>query len=104
VRRPDFGLVFRDYVYFWVGPEGDLDSEVAVGRKYRDVFFDLHRFGRPAGAREWDAAAAVREFLRRKIRANFVPQNLSYEDLPEGAGPQHPLTVEQLDAVFDTIT
>ncbi len=102
VPRPDFHLMFRDYVYFWIGTPGGEDSEIAVGRRYRDVFFDLHRF--PSEGPEWGPDDAVRAFLRSKIRKNFVPQSLNYEALPDGAGERYPLSVERLEAAFDDVT
>jgi len=102
VPRPDFHLMFRDYVYFWIGEPGGAESEIAIARRYRDVFFDLHRFACPGGG--WGPDDAVQQFLRAKIRTNFVPQSLNYEALPEAAGDQHPLTVERLEGAFDEIT
>jgi hypothetical protein len=103
VPRPDFHVLFKDYVYFWVGPAGDVGSELAVGRRYRDVFFDLHRF-RPPDQGEWGAQEAIQTFLRAKVRTNFVPQSLSYEALPDGAGELFPLSIERLEDAFDAIT
>lgn len=102
VPRPDFHLMFRDYVYFWIGGVGEPGSEIAIGRRYRDVFFDLHRFSCVGAAGGPDEA--IQKFLRGKIRTNFVPQSLNYEALPESAGEQYPLTVERLEAAFDQIT
>ncbi|MCP4870573.1 MAG: hypothetical protein GY898_17860 [Proteobacteria bacterium] len=102
VPRPDFHLMFRDYVYFWIGSVGDAGSEIAIGRRYRDVFFDLQRFDCPGGS--WGPDEAIQQFLRGKIRINFVPQSLNYEALPASAGEQYPLTVERLEAAFDNIT
>jgi hypothetical protein len=104
VPRPDFHVLFKDYVYFWVGPVGEPGAEFAIGRRYRDVFFDLHRFQAPADEPDWGVDQAIRIFLRAKIRSNFVPQSLSYEALPSGAGDQFSLTVERLENAFDAIT
>jgi hypothetical protein len=101
VPRPDFNLIFRDYVYFWIGPVGHPSSEIAVGRRYRDVFFDLQRFSGSGSA--WGPKEAIEQFLRGKIQTNFVPRSLSHEALPEGAGEVVPLTVERLDAAFAQI-
>lgn len=104
VPRPDFHVLFRDYVTFWVGGEGREGTWLAVGRRYRDVFFDLHRFDRPIDAREWGVDDALQAFLRGKIRENFVPQSLSYEELPAGAGERTPIDVAQLERAFAAIT
>jgi hypothetical protein len=102
IARPDFAVLFKDYVWFWVRPRG-ASPLIAVGRRYRDVFFDLHRFAAdPSGA--WGPDDAIREFLRSKIRDNFVPQSLSYESLPDGAEEPEPLGVERLDRAFEAIT
>lgn len=103
VPRPDFHVLFKDYVYFWIGTPGEAGAELAVGRRYRDVFFDLHRF-RPPEEGEWGAQEAIQAFLRNKIRTNFVPQSLSYEALPEGAGELFPLSIARLEDAFDAIT
>ncbi len=103
VPRPDFHVLFKDYVYFWIGSPGEHGSELAVGRRYRDVFFDLHRF-RPPEDGEWGVPEAIQAFLRSKIRTNFVPQSLSYEALPEGAGELFPLSIARLEDAFDAIT
>jgi hypothetical protein len=104
VPRPDFHVLFRDYVTFWVGDDGAEDAWIAVGRRYRDVFFDLHRFDRPAGAADWGVDDALQAFLRGKIRENFVPQSLSYEELPAGASERTPIDVGQLERAFAAIT
>ena len=104
VPRPDFHVLFRDYVTFWVGEEGDERRWLAVGRRYRDVFFDLHRFDRPIDALDWGVEDALQAFLRVKIRENFVPQSLSYEELPAGAGERCPIDVGQLERAFAAIT
>ncbi len=103
-RRPDFDVLFRDYVTFWVGDPADDSSFVAIGRRYRDVFFDLHRFERPPGATDWGRNQAVEDFLRKKRRDNFVPQSLAYEEKPPGAGSMSPLEVLDLDRAWLAIS
>ncbi len=47
---------------------------------------------------------ALQAFLRGKIRENFVPQSLSYEELPGGAGERTPIDVARLELAFAAIT
>ncbi len=104
VPRPDFHVLFRDYVTFWVGEEGKDGSWIAIGRRYRDVFFDLQRFDTPLDRPGFAIDDALEAFLRGKIRENFVPQSLSYEELPPGAGPRTAVDVAQLERAFAAIT
>ena len=99
VVRPDFATLFKDYVIFDIGDR----SEVAIGRRYKDVLFDLHRFPRPAEP-GWVPDRAVDAFMRAKVRDNFVPRSLSYDEVPAGAGPLEPLTLESLERAFDRVT
>ncbi len=101
--RPDFSSLFRDYVIFDIGLPGTPDAEIAIGRRYKDVLFDLHRFPLPLGA-EWGHSQAVDEFMRVKVRDNFVPRSLSYDEVPSGAGPLESLSIENLVSAFDRVT
>ena len=74
-----------------------------IGRRYRDVLFDLHRFA-PDGGQRLDADGAIEAFMRGKLRDNFVPRSLSYEEIPANAGPVELLTVERLDRAFARIS
>jgi hypothetical protein len=101
--HPDFSVLFKDYVVFWVGQTGSQGVWLGIGRRYRDVLFDLHRFpvsDRPAG---WGPDDAIVEFLRVKAATNYAPQSLSYERVPAGAQAQKPLTVERLRRAFDRL-
>ena len=42
--------------------------------------------------------------MRGKLRDNFVPRSLSYEEIPANAGPVELLTVERLDRAFARIS
>ena len=99
VARPDFSALFRDYVVFDIRALG----EVAIGRRYKDVLFDLHRFPRSTGS-EAARQKVLDEFMRLKVRDNFVPRSLSYDEVPEGAGTLHPLTIDSLEQAFDRVT
>jgi len=101
--RPDFSSLFRDYVIFDIGAPGAPDAEIAIGRRYKDVLFDLHRFPPPPGAK-WGHEQAVDEFMRLKVRDNFVPRSLSYDEVPPGAGPLESLSIENLVSAFDRVT
>ena len=103
VKRPDFAALFRDYVVFDVDVDGGADAEVAIGRRYKDVLFDLHRF-RPPARGDWGRDEALDEFMRVKVRDNFVPRSLSYDEVPPGAGPLDPLPPEALERAFDRVT
>jgi hypothetical protein len=101
--KPDFGVLFVDYAVFTVpDPERPHDAW-AIGRRYRDVLFDLHWMRAPTGVPIWTVEEAVLDFLRRKVRDNFVPRSLSYEPVPEGAGELQPLDVRLLDAAWEEI-
>ncbi len=89
---------------FWVGDPVDDSAYVAIGRRYRDVFFDLHRFERPPNVPEWGRNQAVEDFLRKKRRDNFVPQSLAYEEPPPNAGAMTPLEVRDLDRAWLVIS
>ena len=101
VTRPDFAALFKDYVWFWIGPPKAPGAAIAIGRRYRDVLFDLHRFSPTAGAHAgFEVEDAVTEFLRQKVGENFVPQHLSYEEIPADAGEILPLPTALLDRAF----
>ena len=42
--------------------------------------------------------------MRVKVRDNFVPRSLSYDEVPPGAGPLDPLPPEALERAFDRVT
>jgi hypothetical protein len=91
---PDFQVLFRDYVVFRVGDGSG--SWVGIGRRYRDVLFDLHRFD----GEDLDQNAAVTAFLRRKLETGYAPQSLRPEPIPAGAEAPEPLTLERLERAF----
>jgi|GEM_PF-6004472 len=101
--KPDFGVLFVDYVLFTVPDPERPHPAWAVGRRYRDVLFDLHWMRAPTGVPLWTAEEAVLDFLRRKVRDNFVPRSLSYEPVPEGAGDLQPLDRMLLEAAWEKI-
>ncbi len=103
VVRPDFAALFRDYVVFEIDAAGAAPPVVAIGRRYKDVLFDLHRFEAPPG-QPWGRQAALDEFMRAKVRDNFVPRSLSYDEVPSGAGPLQELTLQSLEDAFLRVT
>ena len=91
---PDFQVLFRDYVVFRVGV--GAGSWVGIGRRYRDVLFDLHRFD----GEGLDHNAAVMAFLHRKLETGYAPQSLRPEPIPAGAEAPEPLTSARLERAF----
>jgi hypothetical protein len=103
VPRPDFQVLFKDYILFRVGLPDGTAPWIGIGRRYRDVLFDLHRFDAPPSDPNWGPDDAVVAFLRAKAATKYAPQSLSYERLPAGAQSQMPLTVERLERAFDQL-
>ena len=101
--RPDLPVLFGDYAWFAVGAPGEPGYEIAIGRCFGDVFFDLHRFTAPGEEESWGLREAIGEFLRAKIRANFVPQNLNHESLPEDSEEPSSLPLDLVESIYDTI-
>lgn len=99
VARPDFANLFRDYVIFEIEVPGQ--PEVAIGRRYKDVLFDLHRFPNEG---DDPRSAALDSFMRSKVRDNFVPRSLSYEEIPVGAGELEVLPLASLEHAFERVT
>jgi len=102
-QRPDFQVLFKDYILFWVGGHDDLDAWIGIGRRYRDVLFDLYRFDRPGDDSAWGPDEAILAFLRAKAATKYTPQSLSYERMPPAARRPTPLTVERLERAFDAL-
>lgn len=97
---PDFGALFRGYV--WMRSQGAQGlPQFLVARREGDVLFDVHRLDAPRGSGDrFELDEALVLFLREKMRANFIPQSLSYEDLPDDPSRLLPIDPAQLSRAY----
>lgn len=101
-KQPDFVALFEDYMIFPVGRFDTEGSAIGIARPHRDQLFDLHLF--PVSQDwSWGPDEAIDEFMRAKVRANFVPLAFEYVDIPEAAGAMVPLRPEQLERAFERV-
>jgi|GEM_PF-3637203 len=102
VARPDFGVLFEDYMIFPIGRLITPGSAIGIGRRHRHQIFDLHLFAVPRDP-GWRPEQAVDEFMRAKVSANFVPLAFEYAEIPPDAGPMEPLTPRRLERAFQRV-